>query len=186
MGPRKIVVRLTELHPEIDWPAASTVGDILACADLVAHRRRRNPPAHPLRARTIPLEPNDLMTIDYKGQFLLRNHRYCYPLTIVDHVTRFILACDAFHSTQQAHTRHAFERVFRTYGLPRAILSDNGSPFGSPGLARLSSLSLWWIRLGISVERIVPGHPEQNGAHERMHRTPKAETAQPPESTFDR
>jgi len=186
MGPRKIVVRLTELHPEIDWPAASTVGDILARADLVAHRRRRNPPAHPLRARTTPLEPNDLMTIDYKGQFLLRNHRYCYPLTIVDHVTRFILACDAFHSTQQVHTRQAFERVFRTYGLPRAILSDNGSPFGSPGLARLSSLSLWWIRLGIAVERIVPGHPEQNGAHERMHRTLKAETTRPPEATLHR
>lgn len=184
MGPRKIVVRLAELHPEIEWPAASTVGDILTRAELVQRRRRRNPPAHPLRGRTTPTGPNDLMTIDYKGQFLLRNHRYCYPLTIVDHVTRFILACDAFASTQQGHTQRAFERVFRTYGLPRAILSDNGSPFGSPGLGRLSRLSLWWIRLGISLERIVPGHPEQNGAHERMHRTLKAETTRPPESTL--
>ena len=186
MGPRKIIARLAELHPELVWPAPSTAGDILARADLVSRRRRRNPPAHPLRARTTPTAPNDLMTIDYKGQFLLGNHRYCYPLTIVDHVTRFILACDAFASTEQAHTRRAFERVFRTYGLPRAILSDNGSPFGSPGLARLSRLSLWWIRIGIAVERIVPGHPEQNGAHERMHRTLKAETTRPAELTLAR
>src|ERR1700730_4836525 len=105
MGPRKIIARLTELHPEVDWPAASTAGDILSRADLVHRRRRRNPPAHPLRARTTPLAPNDLMTIDYKGQFLLRNHKYCYPLTIVDNVTRFILACDALDSTKQPHTR---------------------------------------------------------------------------------
>lgn len=186
MGPRKIIARLTELHPDVDWPAPSTAGDILARADLVHPRRRRNPPAHPLRERTKPNAPNDLMTVDYKGEFLLGNHRYCYPLTIVDHVTRFILACIAFTSTQQVHTRRAFERVFRKYGLPWAILSDNGSPFGSPGLARLSRLSLWWIRLGIAVQRIVPGHPEQNGAHERMHRTLKAETTRPPESTLAR
>ena len=186
MGPRKIIARLTELHPRIEWPAASTAGDILRRADLVTPRRRRNPPAHPLRARAIPVEPNDLMTVDYKGQFLLGNHRYCYPLTIVDHVSRYLLACDAFHSNEQGHTRRVFERVFRQHGLPRAILSDNGSPFGSPGLARLSRLSLWWIRLGINVERIVPGHPEQNGAHERMHRTLKAQTTRPPESTLER
>jgi len=186
MGPRKIFARLSELHPEVDWPAASTIGDILRRAGLVAPGRRRNPPAHPLRARTAPAAPNDLMTIDYKGEFLLGNHRYCYPLTIVDYVSRFILACEGFPSTQYQHTREVFEHVFREHGLPWAILSDNGSPFGSPGLARLSRLSLWWIRLGISVERIVPGHPEQNGTHERMHRTLKAQTTRPPESTFER
>lgn len=186
MGPRKIIARLTELHPRVEWPAASTAGDILRRADLVTPRRRRNPPAHPLRARAVPVAPNDLMTVDYKGQFLLGNHQYCYPLTIVDHVSRYLLACDAFRSTEQEHTRRVFERVFRRHGLPRAILSDNGSPFGSPGLARLSRLSLWWIRLGINVERIVPGHPEQNGAHERMHRTLKAQTTRPPESTLKR
>ena len=186
MGPRKIIARLTELEPDVEWPAASTAGDILRRAELVTPRRRRNPPAHPLRTRAVPSQPNDLMTCDYKGQFLLRNHRYCYPLTVVDHVSRYILACDAFSSTQQEHTRRVFERVFRRHGLPRAILSDNGSPFGSPGLARLSRLSLWWIRLGISVERIVPGHPEQNGAHERMHRTLKAQTTRPPETTLER
>src|ERR1043166_5751314 len=186
MGPRKIVARLSELLPEINWPAASTAGDILRRAGLVTARRRRNPPAHPLRTRAAPLEPNDLMTVDYKGEFLLGNHRYCYPLTVVDYISRFIFACAAFASTQYAHTRRAFEVVFREYGLPLAILSDNGSPFGSPGLARLSRLSLWGIRLGVRVERIVPGHPEQNGAHERMHRTLKAETTRPPESTLDR
>jgi putative transposase len=126
------------------------------------------------------------MTVDYKGQFLLGNHCYCYPLTVVDHVSRYLLACDAYPSCEGPHTRRSFERIFREYGLPRAILSDNGSPFGSPGLARLSRLSLWWIRLGIRIERIVPGHPEQNGAHERMHRTLKAETTRPPESTMER
>jgi putative transposase len=184
MGPRKILARLTELHPRVEWPAASTIGDILCRADLVTPRPRRNPPAHPLRARAVPVSPNDLMTVDYKGQFLLGNHQYCYPLTIVDHVSRYLLACDAFLSTEQGHTRRVFERIFRQHGLPRAILSDNGSPFGSPGLARLSRLSLWWIRLGINVERIVPGHPEQNGAHERMHRTLKAQTTRPPEATL--
>jgi transposase InsO family protein len=186
MGPRKIAVRLAELHPQIDWPAPSTIGDILKRANLVTGRPRRNRPMHPLRLRGVPTQPNDLMTVDYKGEFLLGNHRYCYPLTIVDHVSRYILACEGFHSTQQAHTRKVFERVFREYGLPRAILSDNGSPFGSPGLARLSRLSLWWIRLGVSIERITPGHPEQNGAHERMHRTLKAETTRPPEANLVR
>ncbi|MBV8895652.1 MAG: transposase family protein, partial [Acidobacteriaceae bacterium] len=100
--------------------------------------------------------------------------------------SRYLIACDAYLSNEGPHTRCAFERIFREHGLPRAILSDNGSPFGSPGLARLSTLSLWWIRLGIRIERIVPGHPEQNSAHERMHRTLKAEIARPPEPTLDR
>ena len=186
MGPRKIIARLSELHPDIEWPAASTAGDILRRADLVPRRERRSPPAHPLRVRSSPAEPNDLMTVDYKGHFRLGNQAYCYPLTVVDHVSRYLLACDAYPSNEGPHTRRAFERIFREYGLPKAILSDNGSPFGSPGLARLSTLSLWWIRLGITIERIVPGHPEQNGAHERMHRTLKAETARPPDQTFER
>jgi transposase InsO family protein len=185
MGPRKIIARLTELHPDVEWPAPSTAGDILHRANLVQPRERRTPPAHPLRVRSEPVEPNDLMTVDYKGQFLLGNHRYCYPLTVVDHVSRYLLACEAYPSCEGPHTRRAFERIFREYGLPRAILSDNGSPFGSPGLARLSRLSLWWIRLGIAVERIVPGHPEQNGAHERMHRTLKAETTRPPDQSME-
>ena len=186
MGPRKIIARLSELHPKMDWPAPSTAGDILRRANLVHPRERRSRPAHPLRVRSEPTAPNDLMTVDYKGHFFLGNHRYCYPLTVVDHVSRYLLACDAYPSNEGPHTRRAFERIFGEYGLPGAILSDNGSPFGSPGLARLSRLSLWWIRLGIRVERIVPGHPEQNGAHERMHRTLKDETTRPPERTMAR
>lgn len=186
MGPRKIIARLSELHPDIEWPAPSTAGDILRRASLVQPRKRRSPSAHPLRVRSQPVEPNDLMTVDYKGQFLLGDHRYCYPLTVVDYVSRYLLACDAYPSNEGPHTRQAFERIFRAYGLPRAILSDNGSPFGSPGLARLSTLSLWFIRLGVGIERIVPGHPGQNGAHERMHRTLKAETTRPPEQTMER
>ena len=159
MGPRKIIARLADLHPHIEWPAPSTACGILHRANLVQPRERRSPPVHPLRPRSEPVEPNDLMTVDYKGQFLLGDHRYCYPLTVVDHVSRYLLACEAYPSCEGPHTRRAFERIFQEFGLPRAILSDNGSPFGSPGLARLSRLSLWWIRLGIRVERIVPGHP---------------------------
>lgn len=184
MGPRKIVARLSELHPDTAWPAPSTIGDLLKREGLVRARRRHRPPVYPLRARPKPTEPNDVMTIDFKGQFLLGDHFYCYPLTIVDGFSRYILACQALNSTEYRPARRVFERVFRTYGLPRSILSDNGSPFGSPGLGRLSKLSVWWIRLGISVQRIVPGHPEQNGAHERMHRTLKEQTTRPPAKTL--
>jgi transposase-like protein len=120
MGPRKVIARLAELHPDTDWPSPSTAGDILCRANLVRPRERRSPPAHPLRVRSQPIEPNDLMTVDYKGQFLMGNHRYCYPLTVVDHVSRYLLACDAFPSNEGAHTQRAFERIFREYGLPRA------------------------------------------------------------------
>jgi transposase-like protein len=134
MGPRKIIARLTELQPDVEWPAPSTAGDILRRADLVTPRRRRNPPAHPLRTRVVPAQPNDLMTCDYKGQFLLRNHRYCYPLTIVDHVSRYILACDAFSSTQQEHIRHVFEVFFAGTDFPEQ---------SSPTTAVLSDLQAW-------------------------------------------
>lgn len=183
MGPRKIVARLRELEPNVGWPAASTVGDLLKREGLVNTRRRQRTPVHPLRALSKATEPNHVMTIDCKGQFKLGNRAYCYPLTIVDAFSRHILACDALPSNEHAPTREIFERVFRRYGLPRVILSDNGSPFGSPGLGRLSRLSVWWIRLGIAGQRIVPGHPEQNGAHERMHRTLKEQTARPPAAT---
>jgi transposase InsO family protein len=183
MGPRKIVARLRELRPKAVWPAASTVGDLLKREGLVSTRRRQRTPVHPLRAIPKPAEPNDVMTIDFKGQFKLGNRSYCYPLTIVDAFSRYILACEALSSNEYEPTRRIFERVFHTYGLPRVILSDNGSPFGSPGLGRLSRLSVWWIQLGIAVQRIVPGHPEQNGAHERMHRTLKEQTARPPAAT---
>jgi putative transposase len=182
MGPKKILARLVEREPRSDWPAPSTASEILRRAGLVQRRRRRHPPIHPLRVPIKAKAPNDLMTIDFKGHFRLRDRRYCYPLTIVDGFSRYILACDALGSNEYLPTRQVMERVFRTYGLPRRILSDNGSPFASPGLARLSKLSLWWIRLGIGIERIVPGRPDQNGAHERMHRDLKEQTTRPPGS----
>lgn len=180
MGPKKILARLRELNPQMDWPAPSTASEILRREGLVQTRVRRRPAVHPVRARIKPEAPNDLMTVDFKGHFRLGNARYCYPLTIVDGFSRFLMACHSLTSNDYLGTRRVFERVFRTYGLPRRILSDNGSPFASPGLARLSRLSMWWVRLGIGIERIVPGRPEQNGAHERMHRTLKDETTRPP------
>ena len=180
MGPKKIVARLSELQPGVEWPAPSTVGAILDRRGLIEHRKRRQPPVHPSRMPTKPIAPNDVMTIDYKGHFRLGNHEYCYPLTIVDGFSRYILACDALTTTRYEGTRKVMERVFRTFGLPRSILSDNGAPFASTGLGHLSRLSMWWMRLGIGIQRIMPGNPQQNGSHERMHRTLKAQTTRPP------
>lgn len=117
---------------------------------------------------------------DYKGEFLLGNHRYCYPLTVTDHASRFVLLCEAMESIKEEQAFPAFERLFQERGLPQAIRSDNGVPFASPnGLFNLSKLSVWWLRLGITIERIKPGHPQQNGRHERMHLTLKKEATRP-------
>jgi transposase InsO family protein len=143
--------------------------------------RRRAAP----RARGTPLSegtvPNDLWCADFKGEFKLGNGRYCYPLTATDHASRFLLLCEALDSTREDTALTAFERLFRERGLPRAIRSDNGVPFASPNaLFNLSKLSVWWLRLGIAIERIKPGHPQQNGRHERMHLTLKKEATRPP------
>ena len=115
------------------------------------------------------------------GEFKLGNGRYCYPLTVSDHASRYLLLCEAFESTREAPVIEAFQQLFRDRGLPGAIRSDNGLPFASPnGLYNLSRLSVWWLRLGISIERIKPGHPQQNGRHERMHLTLKKEATRPP------
>lgn len=184
-GPKKIVAHLAELRPDTNWPAPSTAGDILRKHGLVPSRTARRTGLHPAPPPRSPAEASsDLTTIDFKGQFRLGNRQYCYPLTIVDAFSRYILACEGLTSTAYEPAREVFERVFRTYGLPRRILSDNGSPFASTGLGRLSRLALWWTRLDIKVERTSPGHPEQNGSHERMHRTMKQETTRPPAATF--
>ena len=126
------------------------------------------------------LHPNDLWCTDYKGEFQLGDKRYCYPLTVTDTASRYLLLCEALESTREELAFRAFERLFRERGLPRAIRSDNGVPFASPhGLFQLSKLSVWWLRLGISIERIQPGHPQQNGRHERMHLTLKKEATRP-------
>ena len=124
--------------------------------------------------------PNALWCVDFKGEFKLGDGRYCYPLTVTDHASRFLLLCEALESTREDPAITAFEQLFRERGLPDAIRSDNGVPFASPnGLFNLSKLSVWWLRLGIAIERIKPGHPQQNGRHERMHLTLKKEATRP-------
>ena len=127
------------------------------------------------------MAPNALWCADFKGEFKLGNRQYCYPLTVTDQASRFVLLCEALDSTKEAGAFAAFVRLFQERGLPDAIRSDNGLPFASPnGLYNFSKLSVWWLRLGIAIERIKPGHPQQNGRHERMHLTLKKETTRPP------
>lgn len=175
---RELLVR--RLAGDVRIPAKSTVHAVLDRYGLVkrAKERRRQ------RAQGTPLSqafgPNDLWCCDFKGEFKLGNGRYCYPLTVTDQASRFILACEALESTKEAGVIPLFQRSFEAYGLPRAIRSDNGVPFASPnGLYGLSRLSVWWLRLGIAIERIKPGCPQQNGRHERMHLTLKKETTKP-------
>jgi putative transposase len=160
-------------------PAISTVHAVLDRHGLVKRRRRRRHTALPSEL-TRPTEPNALWCADYKGEFLLGTRRYCYPLTITDFASRYLLTCDALSSTEEKQAFTAFERAFKDFGLPGAIRTDNGVPFASPtALYRLSRLSVWWLRLGIRIERIEPGHPQQNGRHERMHLTLKKEATKP-------
>ena len=175
---RELLVR--RLDQDFRVPAKSTVHTILHRHGLVKGMSR---PRH--RAQGTPLSagaaPNDLWCVDFKGEFKLGNGQYCYPLTVTDHASRFLLLCEALDSTREAPAITAFEQLFRERGLPAAIRSDNGVPFASPNaLFNLSKLSVWWLRLGIDIERIRPGHPQQNGRHERMHLTLKKEATRPP------
>jgi len=178
-GGKKIVAVLRLRHPRWAWPAVSTANDVLKRHHLVrARRRRRRVPArgyqpHPVTA------PNDVWTVDFKGQFRLHDGLLCYPLTICDAFSRYLLLCRALPAPTTAGARAGFQEAFARYGLPRVIRSDNGEPFAAAALARLSRLSVWWIRLGIYPELIDPASPQQNGAHERMHRTLKAEATRP-------
>jgi transposase InsO family protein len=166
-------------HQELRIPCAWTIGGILKRHGLTK-TRRRSPSRHPFPSGlTSPQAPNDVWAMDYKGQFRLGSGKYCYPLTASDLLSRYLLATEALESTDHDGAREVCERVFREYGLPLVIRTDNGPPFATQGLASLSKLSAWWMRLGIVHERIEPAHPEQNGIHERMHRTLKAETTRP-------
>jgi len=148
-----------------------------------SRQRRRNKAQGTALSQAIA--PNDLWCTDFKGEFKLGNRQYCYPLTVTDQASRFVLLCEALESTKQAGAFAAFLRLFEERGLPDAIRSDNGLPFASPnGLYNLSKLSVWWLRLGIAIERIKPGHPQQNGRHERMHLTLKQETTRPAADNF--
>lgn len=162
------------------FPAPSTITDILSRAGLVTERRHRTQhiplPTHLSTATA----PNDVWCIDYKGQFRLDAGPYCYPLTLTDQYSRFVLAIEAMEAIRADAAREVCEELFRKYGLPSAIRSDNGSPFASRGLAGLTKLSAFWMLLGIRLERSRPSHPEDNGRHERMHRTLKQETTKPP------
>ena len=179
-GARKIRERLLRRLPHaVKVPACSTIHAILDRHGLVKRLSRSR-----TRAEGTPLSegrrPNDLWCTDYKGEFQLADKRYCYPLTVTDHASRYLLLCEAMESNREQSAFIAFERLFKERGLPRAIRSDNGVPFASPnGLFNLSKLSVWWLRLGISIERIRPGHPQQNGRHERMHLTLKQEATRP-------
>jgi putative transposase len=181
-GPEKILQWLHGREPERDWPATSTAGDLLARRGLVTKRRRRRAYTHPGVVPPTTETPNDLWTADFKGHFRTRDGIYCYPLTVADQHSRYLLACQGLLSTQGVGVRPIFDRLFRDYGLPRAIRTDNGVPFATTGIHGLSQLNVWWMSLGIQHQRILPGHPQQNGAHERMHRTLKAATAHPPQN----
>lgn len=178
-GAPKIREKIRRKNLEIQLPAISTVHAVLHRHDLVNRPRRRR-----YRAEGTPLSttrrPNDLWCADYKGEFMLADKRYCYPLTITDFASRYLLSCEALSTTKEHYAFAVFERVFKDFGLPKAIRTDNGVPFASPNsLFGLSKLSVWWLRLGIEIERIKPGHPQQNGRHERMHLTLKKEATKP-------
>ena len=183
-GPAKLLAWLRPRYPDGTLPAISTAGDLLARRGLVRPRRRRRPHPHPGVGPACTTHPNDLWTADFKGQFLTGDGRYCYPLTVADQHTRYLLACQGLPSPAGHEVRPVFERLFRHYGLPRAIRTDNGVPFAATGLRGLSPLNVWWLRLGIQHQRIRPAHPQQNGAHERMHKTLKAETTRPPRASL--
>jgi transposase InsO family protein/transposase-like protein len=183
-GPKKLKSRLEKLYPGLNIPAHSTIGDILNRYDLPKRKmRRRKHYAQPTSLHESE-KPNDIWCVDFKGQFKLGNQRYCYPLTVSDHFSRYLLGCEGLENTKTGPTMAVFEEVFQAYGLPISIRSDNGAPFASCGLAGWSRLSVWWMRLGINLERIEPGKPQQNGRHERMHLTLKQDATRPAKNNF--
>lgn len=178
-GGKKLLTLVHKRHLSWDLPHRSTVCDILNRHGMVAKKRQRRRIGHPGKPTSQILAPNDVWSADYKGQFRTGNGIYCYPLTVADGFSRYLLGCQGLDSTAVAQARPVFTRLFKEYGLPQRIRTDNGVPFATNTLARLSSLSAWWVRLGVLPELIEPGKPQQNGRHERMHRTLKAETTRP-------
>src|ERR1700677_2066853 len=183
-GAPKIREKIRRLHEDLPLPAISTVHAILDRHELVDHSRRRRYTAQGTHL-SLPKRPNDLWCADYKGEFMLADKRYCYPLTITDSASRYLLACDALTTTKEQYAFTVFERVFKDFGLPLSIRTDNGVPFASPNsFFGLSKLSVWWLRLGIGIEGNKPGNPQQNGRHERMHLTLKKEATRPAAKNF--
>jgi len=171
---------------EKESPAASTIGGLLKRLGFVRARRRRGHWPQPTRGPlTEAAYPNHMWAVDYKGWFRTRDGKRCEPLTVSDVYSRYVLGVQALHDQSHESAKEVFEKLFKKYGLPEIIRSDCGSPFASSGVGGLSRLSIWWIQLGIRPELIAPGHPEQNGVHERMHLTMKAEACQPPASAHE-
>jgi putative transposase len=183
-GARKLRAYLARQQPRIAWPAASTIGELLKRHGLAHPRRRRAQPGHPGRPMSVMDAPNAVWSVDFKGQFRLGNGANCYPLTVVDGYSRYVLAVRGLPSVATVGVRPVFERLFREYGLPVRIRSDNGAPFATVALGRYSELRVWWTHLNIISELTEPASPQQNGRHERMHRVLKAEATRPAAASF--
>jgi len=179
-GPRKLRRRYQTVHSHTSAPSRSAIADLLRREGLSQQRRTRRFASVKGQRACSSCAPNQLWTIDYKGAFLTGDHRSCHPLTLMDHSSRYLLECAAHGAISGNAVERCMQQTFRQYGLPEAIHSDNGAPFASNGLASLSRLSVSWLKLGIALQRSRPASPQDNGGHERMHRTLKAETAQPP------
>lgn len=183
-GPKKLLDVLERRRPGLVLPARSTVGEILRRNGLVEGQRRRRREGHPGRPMSVPKAPNAIWGADFKGQFRTRDGRYCYPFTVTDLFSRYLICCDGYLSTSWEPVMESLERAFREWGLPEAIRTDNGAPFASTGIARLTRLGVWLLKLGVTRELIQPGKPSQNGCHERMHKTLKDEATKPPSATL--
>lgn len=180
LGPKKIQALLSKRFPDQPIPSKTSIYNALKREGMLEpKRRRRRVQPSPHRPATASA-PNELWSADYKGQFKMGNGRWCYPLTVMDHASRYLLGCQGLSGTRFVETKAVFERLFKEYGLPDRMRTDNGVPFASTGTGGLSQLAVWWIRLGILPERIEPGQPQQNGRHERMHRTLKLAVTHPP------
>jgi transposase InsO family protein len=183
-GGKKLLTVVHTRHPDWELPHRSTTCEILKRHGLVPKSPKRRRVGHPGKPSSSILAPNDVWSADFKGQFKTGNGRYCYPLTVTDNFSRYLLGCQALQSTAVNEAKPVFTRLFQEYGLPKRIRTDNGVPFATTTLARLSRLSAWWVRLGVLPEFIELGKPQQNGCHERMHLTLKAETTRPPAASL--
>jgi putative transposase len=182
-GAKKLLKVLRGRYPKRAWPARSTLNEILDRHGLLQKNRRRRTWTHPGVAPLHTDRPNQVWPADFKGQFKTGDGRYCYPLTVTDHFSRSLLACQGLLSVKTAEAQPVFRTLFREVGLPDAIRTDNGAPFASTGIHGLSPLNVWWMQLGIVHQRIRPSSPQENGTHERMHRELKRETTRPAAGT---
>lgn len=185
-GPKKVIAQLRKEYPELSWPAPSTAGDWLKKLNLVRKKKKRLCVAPYTKPFAQCTKPNAVWSADYKGQFYTQDGKICYPLTISDNHSRYLLKCQGLVGPRYHQTKAVFRAVFKEYGLPNAIKTDNGIPFASTSIGGLSHLSIWWILLGIVPERIDKGCPQQNGRHERMHRTLKEEALNPVAQTLEK